>query len=327
MSIYLSTEGQDADNLNMLERVVEIADEGRSLTKVRGSLRISADGENLGTVPLDDVAVLMLTARSAFVSKNALVALAENGAVVTLCGANFVPVAITLPFAHNAEAASRIHTQMGASLPLRKSLWRSLIQRKIRNQALVLSAAGAYGTASHLKELSKAVESGDPKNREAQAARMYWPALMGQDFRRNKNLDGDNARLNYGYAVLRAMFARAVCAAGLLPGEGLHHSTRDNFALADDLMEPYRPFVDWIVLILSKNAEKDMNPNVKRKLASIMSLVVSTEKGLSPLSTASRSVALSLCSSFKNRKNELQLPCPSENPEEWYSEWTSADTD
>jgi CRISPR-associated protein Cas1 len=154
--------------------------------------------------------------------------------------------------AHHVQT-ERHRAQGEASAPTRKRIWQRLIAAKIAQQADVL----VHFTGHHggLLPLSKRVRSGDPDNLEAQAAQRYWPSLFGRDFRRDRDADGINALLNYGYAVMRAAIARAVVASGLIPSLGVFHSNRSNpFCLADDLLEPYRPYVDWRVRLLMNEA-------------------------------------------------------------------------
>ncbi len=159
--------------------------------------------------------------------------------------------------------------------------------------------------------MSRKVRSGDPDNVEAEAARRYWPLLLGAEFRRDRDSGGANALLNYGYAVLRAGVARAVFAAGLHPGAGLMHSNRSNpMVLVDDLMEPFRPLVDREVWRLVKAGKLDLDSEAKVALARIMVLDLSTRFGLSPLMVCAERLAQSLARAYAGEGNELDLPFP-----------------
>src|SRR5690606_25352976 len=185
----------------MIGRVVEIAEDGRHLSLHRGFLVVEAGGAELGRVPLDDIAVVVANAHGITYSNNLLIALAERGASVVLCGANHHPAAWLWPFeGHHAQTA-RMIAQLGARRPLAKRLWQIVVQAKIGQQRAVLQALGR--PAGGFLLLARQVRSGDPENIEARAARRYWRLLFGDDFRRDRAEPGVNALLNYGYTVLR----------------------------------------------------------------------------------------------------------------------------
>ena len=230
-----------------MERVVDIATDGRHLSAHRGFLLVSEDRSEVGRVPLDDVAALIVHAHGVTWTTNLVVALAERGAPMVLCGANHAPVAVCLPLDGHHGQNARMRAQWEAGRPLAKQLWRAIVVSKIRWQAAVLEAHGHPATAFDL--LARRVRSGDPDNVEAQAARRYWPLLLGKDFRRDRGAGDINGLLNYGYTVMRSLCARAVVAAGIHPSIGVHHANRGNpFALADDLVEPFRPLVDALAV-------------------------------------------------------------------------------
>ena len=174
-------------------------------------------------------------------------------------------------------------------------------------QGHVLSANGQEGGAFEM--LARKVRSGDPENVEAQAARRYWKTLFGKGFSRDQNADGANALLNYGYTVLRAIVARAICASGLHPTIGIFHSNRANaFALADDLMEPYRPLVDQIVVNLVNSGVNNVSSEAKQALTSITTFDFESGKGVSPLSIQVGRFVHSLAVSFETGEAKLELP-------------------
>ena len=186
----------------MLRQIVEIAEEGRFLSSNRGSIEVSFKKEEQGLIPFDDVAVLLVTARGATFSKEVLTKLNEKGGVAVLCGKNYAPVSYVLPHSTHYNYTGRLYDQIEASKPLKKQIWKTLVQFKILNQSKILKYY-KRPEAGHLEKLSETISSGDKENREAHAARIYWPALMGADFRRNVNKEGTNSLLNYGYGVLR----------------------------------------------------------------------------------------------------------------------------
>ncbi|AHE52386.1 type II CRISPR-associated endonuclease Cas1 [Sphingomonas sanxanigenens] len=254
-----------------MERIVDIATDGRHLSAHRGFLIVAEDRTEVGRVPLDDIAAVIVHAHGVTWSTNLIVALAERGAVMLLCGSNHHPAAICLPIDGHHAQNGRMRAQWEAKRPLAKQLWRSVIVAKIRWQGAVLEANGR--TAGAFDLLARKVGSGDPDNVEAQAARRYWGLLMGDDFRRDREAGGTNAQLNYGYAVMRAMCARAVVAAGLHPSIGIHHANRGNaFALADDLIEPFRPLVDALTVRLNAAGIAEVTPAAKRAFAGLIAL-------------------------------------------------------
>lgn len=291
----------------MTGRIVEIAGEGRYLSVHRGFLVVKSGEEEVGRVALDDIAALIANAHGITCSKNLLVELAGRGAPVVICGANHAPAAWVWPAeGHHAQTA-RIRAQIEAHRPLAKQLWQALVCGKITQQAAVLEAAGK--PSGGVAALSRKVRSGDPENIEAQAARRYWSLLMGDDFRRDRDADSANALLNYGYTVLRAQAARAIIAAGLHPSVGIHHVTRtDPFCLASDVMEPFRPVIDLVVMRLAERGETDVTPDTKRVLVHALSADMETVRGTTPLSTCVERLASSLARSFETGKPAVDLP-------------------
>jgi CRISP-associated protein Cas1 len=201
------------------------------------------------TVPLADIAVLITSHPQISFTHAVLAGLAAAGGIFIACNEKHMPAAMMLPLETHSTQAERFSKQAAAPLPLRKRAWQQIIQAKLRAQARLLEAR--TGRDWGLMPLAAKVRSGDAGNLEARAARVYWQALFGgDDFRRDPEGEGINPHLNYGYAILRAIVARALCAAGLHPSLGVHHHNRyDAFCLADDLMEPFRPLVDRAVAV------------------------------------------------------------------------------
>jgi CRISPR-associated protein Cas1 len=197
--------------------------------------------------------------------------------------------------------------QLAASQPLRKRLWQALVRAKISQQEHALAFYGM--PSAGLAGLARRVRSGDPDNVEAQAARRYWPLLFGPEFRRHRFGPMPNPFLNYGYTVLRAAVARAVVAAGLHPSLGIHHHNRANaMCLADDLMEPFRPLVDCVVVRLVQAGHDEVNPETKRALAAVLALDMATERGTTPLETCLERAAQSLARAYETGEPALVLP-------------------
>ncbi len=291
----------------MIGRVVEIAGDSRYLFKDRGFLVISHKGEEQGRVPLDDVSALICNAHGLTYSNNLLVALAERGCPVVLCGKNYLPVGIVCSVVNHHIQGARIDAQVKASAPRRKQLWQQIVRAKLGMQAAVL---GAYGLPqAPLRALIPKVRSGDSSNMEGVGARRYWQLLFGTEFRRNPELEGINSLLNYGYTVLRSSVARYVLAAGMHPGLALHHSNDGNaLRLVDDLMEPFRPLIDARVRKLVARGQIDVDAATKRELALSLVCNLPTDAGLSPLSVAIERLCFSLTQAYEDEHRKLALP-------------------
>ncbi len=291
----------------MPERVVEIAEDGRRLARLRGFMTISASDGELGRIPLDDVGIVLVTGHGATYTNNLLVALASHGAALVICAPNFLPVAWLWPIDGHHVQAERMAAQLAATRPMGKRLWRDVVRAKIHHQASVLDRLGK--PSGGVFALGKRVRAGDPDNIEAQAARRYWPLAFGKGFRRDQAANGCNALLNYGYTVLRAATARAIVASGLHPSIGIHHSNRyDHLRLADDLMEPFRPLVDLTVAGLTRRGVTELTPEAKRDLVHILGRDLATTAGTTPVSTCILRLAQSLAQSFIARKTVLDMP-------------------
>lgn len=202
-----------------------------------------------------------------------------------------------------------MRAQWAAKSPFLKQAWKHVVRAKISMQAAALDAIGE--PPAPLQMMARKVTSGDSTNLEAQAARHYWPRMMGENFRRNTDQAGENALLNYGYTVLRAATARAVVAAGLHPTIGLFHSNRGNaFALADDLVEPFRPLVDCVVRSIVIHRGPKVDSDAKQALARLIATDLPLGNGVTPVSVALMKLATSLGQSFESSKLDLALPRP-----------------
>lgn len=292
-----------------MQRVVDLSSDGMHIAVKRGFLTVSKDREEVGRVALDDIGGVIAHAHGLTWSNTVFVRLAERAVPVVLCARNHAPVACVWPLEGNHIQGERLNAQVDASRPLAKRLWRDIVVAKIRMQGAVLASVGQDDGAFDL--LARKVRSGDPDNVEAQAARRYWQPLMGPTFRRDQGGEGANALLNYGYTVLRAMVSRAICAAGLHPTIGLHHANRANaFALADDLMEPYRPIVDRAVFNLSSDGVADVTADAKRALVALTALDLPTPRGMSPLHVHATRLAQQLAATVCGEAEALMLPQP-----------------
>lgn len=292
-----------------MDRVIDISSDGLHLAVHRGFLTVSEGHEEKGRVPLDDVGAVIAHAHGLTWSNTLFVKLAERSVPVIICAPNHAPVTCLWPLAGHHLQGARMRAQADAAKPLVKQLWQRIVAAKISMQGAVLASTGAEAGGFVL--LARKVRSGDPDNLEAQAARRYWQAMMGPDFRRDTDGEGINALLNYGYTVLRAVLSRAICAAGLHPTLGIHHANRANaFALADDLMEPYRPIVDRMVRNMIDAGVGSVDLDAKRRLATIGSLDLETAEGTSPLSVQAGRLVHSVAIAFETGAIDLDLPRP-----------------
>lgn len=292
-------------------RIVEISSNHRYLHADRGFLVVedSVVREEIGRVPISDIAGVIAHGYQISYSNELLVRLAELEAPLVLSNARHHPVGVLISLDGNGDQARRFDAQIAASLPTKKRMWTQVVKAKVRQQAMVLEFLGYK--SQRLLSLADKVKSGDPDNIEGQAAKIYFQRLFGADFRRDRTLEGTNAMLNYGYTILRATTARAVVAAGLHPTLGIHHSNQGNsFRLVDDLMEPFRPFVDHQVHHLAVSGGTELNKEVKLALVEVMSHDLMTDSGLSPISSCLHSLAVSTAQVFLGEGARLRIPQP-----------------
>lgn len=292
-----------------MDQIIDISQDGRHLSRDRGFLLVQEIGQTIGRVPLDQIAAVIVHAHGVTWTNSILVELAERGTPVVFCAANHQPRALLLPIeGHHAQGA-RMRAQWTAPEPLRKQAWKRVVIAKIKMQAAALAAIGQPPSPVYF--IARNVQSGDRSNAEAQAARLYWPLLFGPDFRRDPQRSDVNGLLNYGYTVLRAAMARAIAAAGLHPTIGIFHSNRSNaFALADDLMEPFRPLVDLTARTILTQNGPEVTSTAKQAFARLIALDLPLTGETSPVSVALSRLASSLAQSFETRKLWLALPEP-----------------
>ncbi len=295
----------------MIKRTVEISKQAVHVTVKNRQLRIIAKDEERterGCVPCEDIGVLLVDHAGTTYSHAALTTLLECNAAVVICGRNHLPAGILLPIGEHTEVVWRIREQLTAGKPLRKQLWKQVVQAKIRAQAGALPEESAV--RKRLLSLARTVRSGDPTNIESQAARAYWPKVFDDEaFRRDPDGSGINALLNYGYAVMRAAVARAIVAAGLLPALGLHHSGRSNaFCLADDLMEPLRPLVDVRVRGLIRDGRTELDAETKPPLLELLTVPMCCADQTGPLMAALHRMVASLVRCFEGESKRLAIP-------------------
>ena len=264
------------------------------------------------TKPIEDLGVVGLDNKQVTITSGLLDALLENNCAVITCDSKSMPIGLMLPLYGNTTQNERFRQQLDASLPLKKQLWQQTIQMKINNQASVLKDC-VDEEVRCMRVWASDVRSGDPDNLEARAAAYYWKSLFAdiEGFTREREGIYPNNLLNYGYAILRAVVARGLVTSGLLPTLGIHHHNRYNaYCLADDIMEPYRPYVDELVFKLVQINGKvlDLTKEIKAKLLEIPTLEVKIGGKRSPLMVAVGQTTASLYKCFSGEVRRISYP-------------------
>lgn len=268
------------------------------------------------TIPIEDIGVVVLDNKQITITSGVIEALLENNAAVITCDSKNMPTGLMLPLIGNTLQNERFREQLDASVPLRKQLWQQTIRQKIANQEYVLRVHTQARTGN-MKAWQGEVRSGDPDNVEGKAAAYYWKNVFEQfpDFVRGREGEPPNNLLNYGYAILRAVIARALVGSGLLPTLGIHHHNRYNaYCLADDIMEPYRPYVDELVIDIIRS-EKDISQlttSIKARLLNIPVIDVVIDGRRSPLMIAAGQTTASLYKCFSGELRQVSYPSMSQ---------------
>lgn len=259
------------------------------------------------SVPVEDIGVVVLEHPQTSVSLPLLSALSDNNAAVIFCGDNRLPNAMLMNLDSNRTQGESYRAQLDASEPLKKSLWKQIVEAKIRNQAALLRKLGKEG--DRLKPYYRNVKSGDTDNREGIAAKIYWTELFGRNFIRDREGAEPNNLLNYGYTILRAAVARSLMGSGLFPALGIFHRNRYNaFPLADDPMEPYRPYVDALVYKLYTQGASQLTKEVKGELLRILFADTRFDKVLRPLDVGLTFTSASLAKCFAGTQKRIAYP-------------------
>ncbi len=267
---------------------------------------------NERTIPVEDIGVVVLDNKRITITTGAMEALLENNAAVITCDSRSMPTGLMLPLYGNTLQNERFRDQLDASVPLRKQLWQQTVRQKIANQEMVLRTYTEAETRC-MKAWVDDVRSGDADNLEARAAAYYWRNLFPQipNFVRGRDGEPPNNLLNYGYAILRGVVARALVSTGLLPTLGIHHHNRYNaYCLADDIMEPYRPYVDELVIKIIGRHENytELTKDLKAELLSVPVLDVVIDGKRSPLMIAASQTTASLYKSFSGELRKIDYP-------------------
>lgn len=268
--------------------------------------------EAVRTIPIEDIGVVVLDNRQITITQGLAEALLENNCAIITCDSAHLPVGLMLPLCGNTTQSERFRAQIDASLPLKKQLWQQTVQCKIRNQAAVLQNT-RNAIVKNMLVWAGDVKSGDSDNLEGRAAAYYWrhlfPDILG--FTRDREGVPPNNLLNYGYAILRAVVARALVGSGLLPTLGIHHHNRYNaYCLADDIMEPYRPYVDALVcrLVADGHITEELTVELKRELLQIPTLDVAINGKRSPLMVAVSMTTASLQKCYAGEIRKIVYP-------------------
>ncbi|MBR5197783.1 MAG: type II CRISPR-associated endonuclease Cas1 [Alistipes sp.] len=259
------------------------------------------------SIPIEDIGYVVLEHQQTHITLPLLNALSHNNVAVILCDENLMPNAMLMNLDSNKTQGESFRAQIEASEPLKKGLWKQVVEAKIRNQAALLSKLGKDG--DKLKPYYSNVKSGDADNREGVAAKIYWNELFGDSFIRSRDGDAPNNLLNYGYTLLRAAVARALMGSGLLPALGIFHRNRYNaFPLADDIMEPYRPYVDEIVYHMHTNGIDKLDKDAKSQLLNILFSDTVFNKVTRPLEIGLTTTTASLVKCYMGTTKKILYP-------------------
>lgn len=270
------------------------------------------DKTGMNTIPIEEIGVVILDHSQITITHGLMELLLENNCAIVSCNSNHMPVGLTLPLEGHTLQNERYRYQTDSSLPLQKQLWQQTIQAKITNQARVLKQTTAC-EVRNMERWAADVKSGDPDNYEARAAVYYWANIFPSipNFVRGRDEESPNHLLNYGYAILRAIVARSLVGSGLLPTLGIHHHNRYNaYCLADDIMEPYRPYVDKLVIDILNSGicYNEITKEIKIKLLNIPYIDVLINGQRSPLMVGVSQTTTSLYKCFSGESRKIIYP-------------------
>lgn len=292
----------------MIKRIVDISEQAY-LHQQHQQLLIDKNGKTVAQIPIEDLGVLILQHPAIVITQAVVITCQQNNVAIVFCDARHLPYSVLLPISDGNSLHSKIiQQQINLSLPAKKRVWQQIVRHKISGQARVLKQAGKNAVA--LERLADNVKAGDPDNLEAQAAQSYWRLLFGEDFRRDTDAEGINSLLNYGYAIMRAMVARAIVASGLHPALGVQHSNQYNgLCLADDIMEPFRPWVDLQVYQLAlQQPELAVNQTTKQPFLKLLGEQVRWGKQTMPLMVASHYLLADIKRAFEDKTQKITYP-------------------
>ena len=272
----------------------------------------NAETGEVKSVPIEDIGVVVLEHKQITVSAALLAKLIDNNAAVVTCDDSHLPNGLFMPLSGHSIQTARMRAQIESSVPLNKQLWQQTVQAKIRNQAAVLQHYRI--PTQNMGHWANEVRSGDPDNFEARAAAYYWKNIFGSEspFFRERFGDPPNNFLNYAYAILRACVARSLVGSGLLPTFGIHHKNQYHaYCLADDIMEPYRPYADKLVREMMeeiKEGDMTLSPERKRQLLTLPVIDIYMEDKRSPLMVSLQTTTASLVACFEKTSRKISYP-------------------
>lgn len=298
----------------MIKRTLYFGNPARlSLRDAQLQVELKTDPPEVKTVPIEDIGMAVIDHAQISITHGLMEALTENNAAVLFCDSRHIPHGLVLPMTANNTYTEKVRTQLEASEPLKKQLWKQTIQAKIRNQAALLKILEKPW--EQVFALIDKVGSGDPSNIEGRAAAAYWKYLFDDidGFTRGREGDAPNHLLNYGYAILRATVARSLIGSGLLPLSGIHHRNKYNaFCLADDIMEPYRPYVDRLVCTIVKELRdelpEELTKELKARLLQIPAMDVIIDDNKSPMMVGVQRTTASLMRCFEGETRKIAYP-------------------
>lgn len=290
----------------MLKKSILI--ENKSSITCKNLQLIIKNDKREGSIPIEDIGFLVVDNPETYISITAMNFLVENNTSVILCNANHLPNGMLLSLNSHHIQQQLFKSQVEASSPLKKQLWQQTIIKKIKNQGVLLEKI--TGRTNHFKFLASKVLSGDTTNMEGVAASYYWKTFFETPFKRERFGAYPNNFLNYGYAILRAATARALSGSGLLNTLGIHHKNKYNaFALADDIMEPFRPIVDEKVHFLILNYDEEtLNTELKSELLQILTETVYFKDEKTTLMVALQKTAASLQQCYTGSRKKIRYP-------------------
>lgn len=292
----------------MIKLVVDVSNQSYLHVKNR-QLVIEREGKTLDSIPIEDLGLLLLHHPAITISQSALIACQKNNAVVLFCDERHCPYSLLLPLCEGHSLHQKVLKEQISLKPTnRKRIWQQIIKRKIQEQIRTLDLLKK--DSSSLQLIHKKVRSDDRENHESQAAQHYWKLLFGKRFKRNPDLDGINCLLNYGYAVIRATVARALVGTGMHPALGIKHDNQYNsLCLADDVMEPFRPWIDLMVFQLANNEEEiTVNPHTKKHLLEVLNAPVTWQNKTMPFMVASHHLAAQFKQKYSDQSIHLSYP-------------------
>lgn len=293
----------------MLKRTLFFAQPRKLTVKDRQLVATNPESGETRSAPVEDLGFVVIENQQISISMPLLTELTNNNVAVVFCNAAHYPSSMLLNLDGHHMQQELFSHQSAASEPLKKNLWKQTVEAKITNQAGVLRRLGRE--FRKVQYFADKVKSGDPENVEGSAARVYWPLLFGEKFTREQHGDPPNNLLNYGYAIIRAAVARALAGSGLLATLGIHHHNKYNaFCLADDIMEPYRPYIDLLVheIISREEAIDELTTELKMKLLGVLTTDVRMGQQTRPLMIGLSSTTASLAKCFAGTAKKLNYP-------------------